>query len=38
MSRIEVAGDGCCRRARPTQGSRTDSDDDGCLFVVLRSY
>jgi hypothetical protein len=28
MSRIEVAGDICLRRSRPTQGCRTDEDDD----------
>jgi len=27
MPRIEVAGDICLRRPRPTQGCRTDDDD-----------
>jgi len=28
MSRIEVVGDICWRRPRPTQGCRADDDDD----------
>ena len=28
MPRIEVAGDICLRRPRPTQGCRADDDDD----------
>jgi len=28
MPRIEVAGDICLRRPRPTLGCRTDDDDD----------
>jgi hypothetical protein len=35
MSRIEVAGEICLRRPRPTQGCRADDDDDdGCLFII----
>ena len=28
MPRIEVAGDVCLRRPRPTEGCRADDDDD----------
>jgi hypothetical protein len=28
MSRIEIAGDICLRRPKPTQGCRADDDDD----------
>jgi hypothetical protein len=31
MPRIEVAGDMCLRRPRPTQGCRADDDDDDDL-------
>jgi hypothetical protein len=40
MSRIEVAGDICLRRQRPTQGSRADDgdddedDDDDDIFLI----
>ena len=37
MPRIEVAGDICLRRPRPTQGCRADDDDDylSCKFNSL---
>jgi hypothetical protein len=31
MPRIEVAGDICLRRPRPTEGCRADDDDDSIL-------
>jgi hypothetical protein len=32
MPRIEIAGDLCLRRPRPTQGCRADDDDDDDIF------
>jgi hypothetical protein len=34
MPRIEVAGDICLRKPRPTQGCRADNDDDDDSVVL----
>jgi len=34
MPRIQVAGDICLRRPRPTQCCRTDDDDDDDMHLV----
>jgi hypothetical protein len=42
MPRIEVAGDICLRRPRPTQGCRgyddddDDDDDENLSFIILQ--
>jgi hypothetical protein len=41
MPRIEVAGDICLRRPRPTQGCRgddydNDDDDENLSFIILQ--
>jgi len=35
MPRIEIAGDICLRRPRPTQGSRANDDEDDTDQLVL---
>jgi len=38
MPRIEVAGDICLRRPRPTLGCRTDDDDDDYYYYYYYYY
>ena len=37
MSKIEVAGDICLRRPRPTQGCTADDDDDVENKVIYKN-